>query len=192
MSSLLSAIRDAVRPGQQPHALDEVEAETGATAPIPAAPLVEANSSGGTMSANQTLAGAAQAATSVITTAAATGANDGFKAAMDRVNGVLSADGIKGDAKRMTAAMDLANASPDMSAEGVVAFVTANVPATTASAPIQPAAPASATQASAYEMQRLAAASLAMPAAGGTQASAGPKISASAIFEMRRNAQKGA
>lgn len=188
MSNLLTAIRDAVRPGAQLHALETIEGEPGATASIPEAPPVEANSSGGNMSANQTVAGAASAATAAIAavTAAASGGQDGFKAAMDRINTIMAADGIKGDAKRMNAALDLANASPDMSADAVVAFVTANVPATSVAAS-EPAAP----QASAYEKQRLAAANLAMPSGSQPQASQ-PKISATSIFEMRRNALKGA
>lgn len=51
----------------------------------------------------------------------------GFKAATERLTGILSADGIKGDAARMTAAVDLATKAPTMSAEDVTAFVKANV-----------------------------------------------------------------
>lgn len=51
----------------------------------------------------------------------------GFKAATERLTGILSADGIKGDAARMTAAVDLATKAPTMSAEDVTGFVKANV-----------------------------------------------------------------
>jgi len=57
------------------------------------------------------------------------------KAALDatnRITAVLSADGIKGDAARMTAAIDLAAKAPAMSADEVVTFVTANVAVATA------------------------------------------------------------
>lgn len=196
MSNLFTAIRDAVRPGAQTHALDIIEGEPGAEALNPAAPLAEASTTGGDMSGNQTLAGAAQSATTALAavTAAASGGQDGYSKAMDRMSAILSADGIKGDGKRMAAALDLAKASPDMAAEAVVAFVTANVsasaetPSQTAPASSQPA-PAS--QAATYEQQRLAAAALAMPGGGQPQASK-PKISHADIFAMRRNAQKGA
>lgn len=160
MTSLISAIRAAVRPGAIPDSLDENEPD--ALASTTEMPLLEAQPTGGDMSANQTAPGAAQAAAGTLAAvaAAASGGADGFKTAMDRMNAVLGADGIKGDAKRMSAALELANASPDMSAETVVAFVTANVPATQAES-AAPAAPAA--QAQTYEQQRTAAANLAMP-----------------------------
>lgn len=52
----------------------------------------------------------------------------GTKAATDRFSAILSAEGVSGDAGRMKAAVDLATKSPGMSADEVVAFVTANVP----------------------------------------------------------------
>ncbi len=171
MSNLFTAIRDAVRPGSQTHALDIIEGEPGAEALNPAAPLVEANSSGEPMSVNQTLAGAAQPATAALAavTAAASGGQDGYSKAMDRMTAILSADGIKGDGKRMAAALDLATASPDMAADAVVSFVTANVSAsaeTHAQAATTPAPAPPASQASTYEQQRLSAAALAMPGGG--------------------------
>lgn len=176
MSSLFASIRAAVRPGAIPHDLDNLGVEADANASNLETPPQEANSTGGTMSDTQTVAGAAQAAAATI---AAAGGSDGFKTAMDRMNAVLGADGIKGDAGRMSAALDLANASPDMAAEAVVAFVTANVPASTASAetpkPTQQNAP---TPAATYEQQRVAAANLAMPG-GGTTAAAGETVAAS-------------
>lgn len=194
MPSLFSAIRSAVRSGAANDALEQIEGEPGAQALNPEAPHSEANTEGGTMSGTQTVAGAAQAATATIAAvAAASGGNDGFKTAMDRMNAILGADGIKGDAKRMSAATDLASASPDMSAEAVVAFVTANVTATglQAAEPVA-AQPAAQPSAAAYEQQRVAAASLAMPGGADRPAASGSKINRDAIFASRRNAQKGA
>ncbi|WP_414901170.1 hypothetical protein [Rhizobium cremeum] len=178
MSSLLASIRAAVRPGAIPHDPDTIGAEADAAASNLETPPQEANPTGGTMSDTQTVAGAAQAAAATIAAAAAaSGGSDGFKTAMDRINAVLGADSIKGDAKRMSAALDLANASPDMSAEAVVAFVAANVPATTASAePLKPAQQGAASTAASYEQQRVAAANLAMPGGGTT---AGETVAAS-------------
>lgn len=53
----------------------------------------------------------------------------GVKSATDKFMAIVAADGIKGNASRLTAAIDLATKSPAMSAEDVVAFVTANVSA---------------------------------------------------------------
>jgi hypothetical protein len=160
MTSLISAIRAAVRPGAIPDSLDENE--PGALASTTELPLPEAQTTGGDMSNIQTAPGVAAAAAGTLAAvaAAASGGADGFKTAMDRMNAVLSADGIKGDAKRMSAALELANASSGMDAEAVIAFVTANVPATKAEASA-PAAPAASAQT--YEQQRTAAANLAMP-----------------------------
>ncbi len=174
MTSLISAIRAAVRPGAIPDSLDENE--PGALASTTELPLPGAQPTGGDMSANQTAPGSAAAAvagTLAAVAAAASGGADGFKTAMDRMNAVLGAEGIKGDANRMSAALELANASPDMAAEAVVAFVTANVPAASASTP----APAPAAQQASYEQQRTAAANLAMPS--GAQAPASETIAAS-------------
>lgn len=57
----------------------------------------------------------------------AAGVTEGAKAATDRFVAVLGAEGIKGDAARMTAAMDLATKAPAMSAADVVSFVAGNV-----------------------------------------------------------------
>ena len=144
------------------------------------------------MSAIQTAPGSAAAAvagTLATVAAAASGGADGFKTAMDRMNAVLGAEGIKGDAKRMIAALELANASPDMNAEAVVAFVTSNVPATKAEASA-PAAPAASAQS--YEQQRTAAANLAMPSASGSDPKTKANLTPSAIYAARRSAQKGA
>lgn len=162
MTSLISAIRAAIRTGALPADLDDIEADTDATASNSQPPLTEANTTGGNMSDNQTVAGAAGAAAAAIAAAATSTGADGFKTAMDRMTAILGADGIKGDGKRMAAALDLAAQSPDMAAEAVVSFVTANVaPAATATAPA-----GGQQQATSYEQQRLAAAGLAQPQAG--------------------------
>lgn len=198
MSNLFSAIRAAVRAGAADDALDQVEVDPGAQALNPEPPHVEAPTPGGTMSAQQTVAGAAQAATAITAAvAAASGGADGFKTATDRMNAILGAEGIKGDGKRMAAALDLASASPDMAADAVVAFVAANVPSgNAAAAPVgaQAAVPPGAAQpqpaAGAYEAQVQAAAQLAMP--GGSKPSAGSSINRDAIFAARRATPKGA
>ncbi len=184
MSKLLSVIRAAVLPGPLPDSLEEGEPD--ALASIVETPrLDEAPTPGGDMSAIQTAPGAAAAATGALAAVAAAaqgGGADGYKAATDRISAVLSADGIKGDAARMTAALDLAVASPDMAADAVVAFVTANVAA---------ARPAAASDADAYAQRRIEAAPLARPSAAADTA-AQPKLSASAIYDSRRQAVKGA
>lgn len=189
MTSLISVIRAAVRAGTITDSLDENE--PGALSSTIEAPLIEAQPTGGDMSAIQTAPGSAAAAvagTLATVAAAASGGQDGFKTAMDRMNAVLGAEGIKGDAKRMSAALELANVSPDMSAEAVVAFVTDNVPETKGegAAPVVPAA-----QAQTYEQQRTAAAALAMPNASGTDPKTKANLNPSAIFGARRAAHKG-
>lgn len=175
MSSLIAAIRNAVRSDPK-HALDAIEGEPGADAPDNPAPHDEAATTGGTMS-TQTQGGANPAVTAAI--AAATqpqgSTSEGYKAAMDRIGAILSAEGIKGDAGRMTAAIELAQTAGSMAAEAIVAFVTANVPAAkpdaSASAPAQPAADVKPDPA-AYEAQRAASAGLAQPGKGKTPATA--------------------
>lgn len=63
----------------------------------------------------------------------------GAKATNDKFTTIVSADGIKGNATRMAAAIDLAIKSPGMSADDVTAFVSTNV-AATAATPTQPVA----------------------------------------------------
>lgn len=190
MTSLLASIRAAVRPGSANPCLDDVDGDNAATAgTADTEPTTLKPTPGGDMSENQTVAGAEQsdAAPIAAVAAAASGGADGFKLAMDRMNTILGDDSIKGDAKRMSAAVDLANASPDMSAAAVVSFVSANVPAAAAGSATADPAPSPA----AYEQQRMAAAGLAMP--GGKPAAAtGPKINRDAIFAARRTTQKGA
>ena len=52
---------------------------------------------------------------------------DGGKAAIDRLTAALGAEGVKGDAGRMSAALNLAVASPGMGADDVAAFVLLHV-----------------------------------------------------------------
>lgn len=110
--------------------------------------------------------------------AAETARAEGAKAATDRLVAALGAEGVKGDAGRMAAALDLAQKSPAMSGEDVAAFVTANV-----SGQKKPQQDAEA----GYEAGRLAAAGLAQPAPG-----AGKKatIDTNAIY-ARRAKQEG-
>lgn len=90
--------------------------------------------------------------------AADTARAEGAKAATDRLSAALGADGIKGSAARMSAALDLAVKSASMSGEEVAAFVVGNV--ATAEAPKQePAA--------SYEAGRMAGAGLAAPGGSG-------------------------
>jgi hypothetical protein len=160
MTSLISAIRAAIRTGALPSDLEDIEADADASASNSQPPLIEAPTpTGGNMSENQTVAGAAGAAALAIAAAAtSTGGADGFKTAMDRMSAILGADGIKGDGKRMAAALDLATQSPDMAADAVVAFVSTNVSGAAAPAGGQQ-------QATSYEQLRLAAAGLAQPGA---------------------------
>lgn len=192
MTSLLASIRAAVRPGTANPSLDDVEGNASALAGETGAEPISSNPTpGGDMSENQTVPGAEKSDTAInaAVTAAASGGHDGFKLAMDRMNAILGADEIKGDAKRMSAAVELANASPDMAADAVIKFVSANVPATAADTGARPEEPAPSP--AAYEQQRMAAAGLAMP--GGKPGSAsGPKINRDAIFAARRSTQKGA
>lgn len=197
MASLLATIRAAVRPGSQPDALDAIEGEPDASASILEEPHSEAQHPGGDMSVNQTVAGAAHAATATIAAvAAASGGNDGFKTAVDRFSAVLGAEGIKGDAKRMSAALDLATASPDMAADAVVTFVTANVPASTATAATDGTAAAAGSStpqqkpaAGAYEAQVQAAASLAMPGNSAPNAESGLHKAVTARIEAMKSAR---
>jgi hypothetical protein len=192
MTSLIASIRAAVRPGAVNPCLDDVDGDNEATAgAADTEPPILKPTPGGDMSENQTVAGAEQsdAATNAALAAAASGGADGFKQAMDRMNAILGHDSIKGDAKRMSAAVELANASPDMAADAVIKFVSANVSATAAEADKGQDKPAPSP--AAYEQQRMAAAGLAMP--GGKPAAAtGPKINRDAIFAARRTTPKGA
>ena len=191
-SSLFAAIRDAVRPGALTHVPDLVEDEPDANASIPQTPHPEANSTGDAMSGSQTLAGAAQAAAAAVASLpAGSGGQDGAQGNADRLMTIFNADGIKGDAGRMGAAIELAAKAPTMSADDVVAFVATHVAASAAastSAPAPSNQSGSAAPVASYEQQRLSAAALAQPGNGGVQASK-PKLNADTIYAARRNPQ---
>lgn len=191
MSSLIDAIRAAVLPGSTADVLMiENEGETGAKAPPSDLPHCAAQpTTGGDMTVQQSQSGPASAAAGALAAvvAAASGGDDGFAAAMGRINAIASAEGIKGDAGRLNAAIELAGASPQMTAEAVIAFVSANVPAAQAAS----AKVGEGDSARTYEQQRLAAADLAMPGSASSAAKASPKINRDAIFAARRNQTKG-
>lgn len=63
----------------------------------------------------------------VAATARREGEAAGARAALDRFATIVATDGIKGNAARIGAAIDLAVKSPNMCAEDVVAFVVANI-----------------------------------------------------------------
>lgn len=108
------------------------------------------------------------------------GLADGTKAATDRLTAVLAADGIKGDGKRMAAAIDLATKSPAMAAADVIGFVTGNVAAAEKGKEEDPA--------KSYEANRLAATGQVQPGSKPTGATA--SIDANAIFASRAAAAK--
>jgi hypothetical protein len=58
-----------------------------------------------------------------VTVAAAAARIEGVQAATNRFSAILSADGVKGDAALMDAAIDLAMKSPGMSADEIVSHV---------------------------------------------------------------------
>jgi hypothetical protein len=195
MSSIMKAIRAAVLPGSSADALLlGIESEASADALLIETPPDAAYALGGQMTVQQSQTGPASAAAGAIATviAAASGGDDGYKAAMSRITAVTTAEGIKGDAGRMNAALELADKSPEMSAEAIIGFVTTNVPAASAEKPDGGATPAASAGANPtnYEAQRVAAASLAHPQ-GSSTAKAGAKIDRDAIFAARRNQPKG-
>ncbi len=117
----------------------------------------------------------AEAAKDAVSAAFTEGEESGAKVERERLTGILSAEGIKGDGKRMSAALDLAAKSPDMSAEDVTGFITGNV--SDAKADSDPAA--------SYEAGRVASvAGLASPASA-PQAK-GRSLNSTAIYESRR------
>ena len=88
-----------------------------------------------------------------VSAARAEGVTAGATAATERLSAALGAEGIKGDAGRMAAALDLAVKSKAMSGADVATFVTTNVAA---------AKPGS-TGAADYAAQRSAASGLTLP-----------------------------
>jgi hypothetical protein len=136
--SVLAAIRASLMPGDADPILDEDKPDAGAS--IPEAGPTRANQEDADMSEpSNTPAGAASqpAAGSgnddAIKAAGLAGEEKGARAANDRLVTILGADGIKGDGKRMGAALDLAVGSPGMSAEQVTTFVKDNVSANSSS-----------------------------------------------------------
>jgi signal peptide peptidase SppA len=101
----------------------------------------------------------------------------GSKAANDRISAALGADGVKGDATRMAAALDLAMKSPSMNGDDVAAFVVGNV----STAAKDPAA--------AYEASRVAGAGLAQPAAPRTS-SRKASLNSGDVYAARRQSVK--
>jgi hypothetical protein len=150
MSSLTAAIRGAMLADDEEN-LPEPGA-TGATAPL-------------TMKGNLDMSGEQKPAAgisqadhdSAIASATSAGHAAGVTAATVRLSAALGAEGVKGDAGRMSAALDLAVKSPGMSGPDVAAFVVANVPA---------AKPAAEVDAAGYDAARVAAAGQAQPQGG--------------------------
>lgn len=172
MASLLASVLAAVRPGTNPHDLGDVEAEPGATASILEPPPPEASPIGGSMSAIQAEVSVAAVAAAAIPPAGALAGIDSNSAPLAAIASVMSAEAIKGDAGRMSAAIALMALAPALSAEAVTTYVAEHVPAAGA-AVTAPAAGAETPPAPAqsYADRRIAdaAASLARPSAGAGQ-----------------------
>lgn len=113
-----------------------------------------------------------------VKTARAEGEAAGSKAAADRFVAIVGAEGVKGNAQRLAAAIDLAVKSPAMSADDVVAFVSANV-ATGDGSTADPKA---------YEASRQAAAGLSQP---GQPPRKRATIDTGGIYAARRKSQEG-
>ena len=164
-SSLLAAVHNAVVSADH-DALDE-----GHTS----APALNASLRGSTMSKDNQPAGISQAEHDGLVSAATTaGKAEGEKAATERFNAALGADGVKGDAVRMSAALDLAVKSPAMAGADVAAFVVANVAGATATS----------SRAEAYASNRMASAGLAQPGADAPSKKA--SIDTGGIYAARR------
>ena len=149
MSSLTAAIRGAMLADDEVN-LPEPGA-TGATAPL--------STKGQEMSGeNKPAAGISQADhDSAVASARTAGQAAGVASATERLSAALGAEGVNGDAGRMSAALDLAIKSPGMSGADVAAFVVANVTA---------AKPAADVDAAGYDAGRVAATGQAQPLPG--------------------------
>lgn len=168
-NSLLAAVHDAVAGAVED--IPEREA-TGAQAPN-STRKDEAMSKDDAPAGGDKKSGMTQAEhESAVQAAAETGRAEGAKAATDRLVAALGAEGVKGDAGRMAAALDLAVWSPGMTGEDVAAFVTANV-----------AASGKADAIAGYEASRLAASGQAQPA---TRAAKRTTVDTSGIYAARR------
>lgn len=174
--SLLAAVHNAVA-GTAEDAL--IESETGATAHnlthTGGKMLTDPQPGGGNLAS----AGISQAAhDAAVGTARSEGKAEGEKAATERLNAAMSADGVKGDAGRITAALDLAAKSPAMSGPDVAAFVVANVPATAAAS----------TPAATYAAARASAAGVAQPGASATKKAT---VDTKGVYAQRRKQSEG-
>jgi len=175
-TSLLAAIHNAVVGAAEP-VLDEDQ--TGAAAHLP-------TTKESTMSKDNPPAGGATKAGTVtqadhdaaIASARNEAMTEGAKAATERLSAALGAEGVKGDAGRMAAALDLTIKSPAMSGADVASFVTANV---AAAAPGKPASGAEK-----YVADRTSAASLAQPQGGDKTKTTTALASAVAASNKRR------
>ncbi|MDB5582824.1 MAG: lytic murein transglycosylase [Bradyrhizobium sp.] len=149
--SILSVIRAAVQPGANTHSV--LTDEPGAEASTPeAAEIKETEMSVQTAPGAATSAGITEEAhAAAVAKATADGKALGATEERQRFAAIASADGMKGDGKRISAAVDLAIKSPGMAAADVVSFVAGNVAATAT------------TTTETYEQGRLAAAGLTEP-----------------------------
>lgn len=144
--SLIAAIRNAVAGAAEDEPLDA--AQPGASAPQSPAGAEGVDMSTETKPAGGASAGISQAdRDAAVKTAHEEGMTEGAKAANARIAAALGAEGVKGNAARMSAALDLALKSPGMEGAAIAAFVVANVGGAEVS----------------YEQQRLAAAGAAQP-----------------------------
>lgn len=146
--SILSVIRAAVQPGANIHSV--LTDEPGADASIPEAVEIKE-----TAMSVQPAPGAATSAgipeadhVAAVAKATADGKALGATEERTRFAAIANADGVKGDGKRISAAIDLAIKSPGMAAADVVSFVAGNIDGTPS------------TTAETYEQGRLAAAGL--------------------------------
>ena len=153
--SLLAAIWSAVSAAPGDDAQDG--AATGASAPEGPAGAEGVDMTTETKPAGGANAGIPQADhDAAVKAAREEGRTEGAQAATDRVSAALGAEGVKGNAARMSAALDLLQKSPGMDGAAVAAFVVANVAIT-------------GNDAQSYERQRADAAGLAQPSKGKPQ-----------------------
>lgn len=139
MPSLLASIREAVKPSAtliEPPEGDQ-PGKNASTATGPAAGQDKEIVMNDTDKPAATATVAEQADQNAD---AASARQEGERAATARLSAITSAEGIAGNAARMTAALDLAVKAPSMSAPDVTAFVTTHVAATAEAKPASPAA----------------------------------------------------
>lgn len=160
-NSVLAAVHEAIFEGAANDVL--TRDQTGAQAPLSTGKEEAMSKDNAPAGGDKQSGGITQAEhDAAVKAARIEGEATGSKAAADRLAAALGADGVKGDAGRMSAALDLAMKSPGMSGEDVAAFVVANVAQSKIGV-------------SDYERQRLSAAGLAQPGgkpAEGTSGSA--------------------